>query len=400
MVDYIAFPTDPQMTNMNRGLYQYMEGMREIYLQTPQIFTTLLNNLNATNKKGIVVTNFLNHYGLCKQTFNTKLDLLCPERPNGTDHATSIALELMNYKGTTQYQPVMELFNGGGNCGNPLLDMNSGFRMALGTDAPESNNNGNGNATGQGKLIPCWQFKKNGQIQLELISENQAKNSNIPVFIFTPGLVKNGTTQVISPEGYVWQMANINDGSGGIYTGDVISGGCAGSGGGGSGGGSGTGGTGGGSGSNVIVSGDVIWNGMNISQHHEAYGASEVYRNTFALGAGVGIFTALVPVNVVNCTCYTSLGIKVFTGTTNATNIQFITYEYDWYSGIKYILVPNPGSAGGTPFQYEATLASDIYNVHGFNIGTSPLANSFVTANGVGYIPLIYNGNQIDCVRY
>ncbi len=385
MLDFVDFPTDPEMTKMNKGLYLYMEGMAEVFKLAPQQLSYVLNKLKTTGKNTIVVTNYLTHFGVCKQRFNTKLTELCPEKPIGNDHANSIAMELMNFNGQTQYTPVMLL---GNNCAQiSNLDLNNGFRFALGTDAEESSNNGNGN----GKLIPSWNFKKNGQIKLELVSEQQVRNSNIPVFIFTPGYVANGIKPSTPSPGFQPDYADVNDGDGGVF---IINGGCAtfNTGNGNNGGNGGSGNSGGGNPSTSpayqkvvlppctanCISPKITLDGVNCNYHYEAYGASELRISSryTTLNSGVmnmlsthdGWFLDKIPSNYIDCNCYYPMNRAFADNVADLMGINFVTYEHDWYATIKnlYYVEALSGDTPIVPLQVQATLATETYQMQFF----------------------------------
>jgi hypothetical protein len=401
MADYVIYPSDPKKEKVIRGLYMYMEGMREIYLQQPQYFQTLLNKIKSTGKTGVVVTNFLSHYAICKSLFNSKLAALCPEKPAGTDFSSSIALELMNYNGEIQYQPLMSLYYN--NCVNFALndiDLGLGMRLALGNDAP-AEGSPNGQANGNSDLIPCWHFKKNGQIQLELISEQQAKNSKIPLFIMNPGLIKNGTSPYVSPEGYVFTMVDVNDGDGGIYVPTIVNGGC--NTGGSSGPSQGSGGNSGGGNSpgSQIGPHAVYFEGMNIAYHYDASGASEV--KTFVGNPGAGYFVTLgqVPANVVNCNCFTDISKVIYTTTTENNDLLWCVYEHDWWiiNG-KTFLIPscyNP-SFKSTSIMFGSFVDETYSRFHCRPIDVG-LGDNNIGSLGYAYYSHFYGINHFDVHR-
>jgi hypothetical protein len=410
MADYVIYPSDPKKEKVIRGLYMYMEGMREIYLQQPQYFQTLLNKIKSTGKTGVVVTNFLSHYAICKSLFNSKLAALCPEKPAGTDFSSSIALELMNYNGEIQYQPLMSLYYN--NCVNFALndiDLGLGMRLALGNDAP-AEGSPNGQANGNSDLIPCWHFKKNGQIQLELISEQQAKNSKIPLFIMNPGLIKNGTSPYVSPEGYVFTMVDVNDGDGGIYVPTIVNGGCNTGGSSGTSGPSGSTGTSGGNNNNNVNQtpqpGNLFLEGVNLGYHYDASGNSELFLSQMINdddNTQVTYFKLLdIQPNYINCICYKPVGTVLLILNYPAAPVNthaFLLYEHDWYAGKKemsYTSFPhslNNYSQQTKKVAYKASFANEIYNFQYYFISTY-----FSTPNTNVNFP--YGINHASVTRY
>lgn len=327
MESYISDPADEQNERINKALYNYMVGMKKVFESDLSFLSNALALAKTSPLKTINLHRFVCETSACKALFNGELTEKYPENGNNFEYCCKI-LEDMHYTemryGKIDYEPGLYIVNA------EEADLTEGYYLALAEEAQSTDENHD--------YIPAWHILKNGETRLELIHEQQAKQSKEPVIIFTPIAGKYyNPSEPYQPPVYTEPKGK---GDPYIPTQPPVG--------------------------TIWTPSDVKHSYVHISQRFERWGASDYRISQGVTNASGGIeqtpwrskyHLADVPRNYVDCHCYFSLNNQGFYSATDYnTVIHYVTYEHDWY------VTEQPIQNANVTLWMQAKYRSETYN--------------------------------------